>query len=940
MTADEIWIEDSHGASGDTNEGWLGALLRRKAGLPQHTLTALQIDTEHILSCVMHSLSESTDGFVSGLVVGAVQSGKTSSMLAVAAAAIDASFDIVVLVSGTRVALWQQTLTRAREDLDGWPAMTDALRDNQRFWLPSARSARDDSLSPRQLYERRKPEGQRHLAKGRPVVIITMKQGDHLSAVARAVRGLLSEVERPARMLVIDDEADDGSILNADKIGTDEAKLIPRQLTAIWSKSGGDVSPFIPKLQVAYLAYTATPQANLLQHDHNPLSPRDFVTAIRTPGASGASASRDTPTYKASNSLSDWYTGGAEFYPKTTAEFQPCIPLRLPDPWTEDAWNQFRTDSIGNALRAFIVGAACRLVASGEPQVTANDASFPTRAEAASATPPVCSMLFNPGSNIDSHFEGERLIRDWIESASPKTLDQSSLPARDRPQLNWLALEDHLSLHETLWRDWHEDYLRAAEQLHSRAEGRLISTPADWPTVRNAIVSAVIPRLRLQVVNSADAADQAPDFSPQENQDGTWRPTDLAYSVFVAGNVMSRGLTLEGLHTTLFLRNPTEPTADTQMQMQRWFGYRGKYLQYCRVFVLATQLAKLREYQDDDEALRAEIFEQLRRSKPRGIRPQVLSGAGYRATGKVQCTATLPLCPGAAPFIQILWDQLGPDPNVDSLRQLAEKLHWDPVQTTGSVRGLIARQTLSPLEVADFLDSLCYFQHDPSPMAETHARWDSLHATMGLKGDYPRFFRPNKASARGTERAPPTQCPYSIAAYLRFWEACRTRAVPGVSPTDLPQRIWAHLSTAERERRIPKFRIGIKFGSIPLDSNHPLAAIGTPLEADARIRLLSRKIDHENAALDATWGSRNASENYGTYLGDQYFDYHRPDCERRPDLAHVGDTCWRVVGEDGLVLIHIIASPDGPRLATGLCIPAGGPDQLRVLRPVGSAGRA
>src|SRR5262245_24222479 len=42
-----------------------------------------------------------------GVVMGAVQSGKTASMLGVTALALDAGVDMVVILAGTRVALWR-----------------------------------------------------------------------------------------------------------------------------------------------------------------------------------------------------------------------------------------------------------------------------------------------------------------------------------------------------------------------------------------------------------------------------------------------------------------------------------------------------------------------------------------------------------------------------------------------------------------------------------------------------------------------------------------------------------------------------------------------------------------------------------------------------------------------------------------------------------------
>lgn len=53
--------------------------------------------------------------------------------------------------------------------------------------------------------------------------------------------------------------------------------------------------------------------------------------------------------------------------------------------------------------------------------------------------------------------------------------------------------------------------------------------------------------------------------------------------IAVGGNSLSRGLTLEGLSTSYFLRNAR--TYDTLLQMGRWFGYRDGYSDLCRVWI-------------------------------------------------------------------------------------------------------------------------------------------------------------------------------------------------------------------------------------------------------------------------------------------------------------------------------------------------------------------
>ena len=97
-------------------------------------------------------------------------------------------------------------------------------------------------------------------------------------------------------------------------------------------------------------------------------------------------------------------------------------------------------------------------------------------------------------------------------------------------------------------------------------------------------------------------------------------------TIFVSGNVMARGLTLEGMTTALFQRSSNAPLADTQMQMQRWFGYRGSYIELCRVFASADQLALFSAYHDIDEAIRSAIIERMTGGAPE---PAVLQGTDF-----------------------------------------------------------------------------------------------------------------------------------------------------------------------------------------------------------------------------------------------------------------------------------------------------------------------
>ncbi|MEM0135439.1 MAG: Z1 domain-containing protein, partial [Thermoplasmatales archaeon] len=65
-------------------------------------------------------------------------------------------------------------------------------------------------------------------------------------------------------------------------------------------------------------------------------------------------------------------------------------------------------------------------------------------------------------------------------------------------------------------------------------------------------------------------------------------------SIGIGGNKLSRGLTLEGLMTSYFIRK--SPTYDTLMQMGRWFGFRKGYVDLTRIWTtreLADRFALL-----------------------------------------------------------------------------------------------------------------------------------------------------------------------------------------------------------------------------------------------------------------------------------------------------------------------------------------------------------
>lgn len=93
----------------------------------------------------------------------------------------------------------------------------------------------------------------------------------------------------------------------------------------------------------------------------------------------------------------------------------------------------------------------------------------------------------------------------------------------------------------------------------------------EWAEIQAAMLEAVAAAKVVEVNSRANGLDYS--------DDGSIGQTLIA----VGGFSLSRGLTLEGLTVTWFLRNTM--MYDTLMQMGRWFGYRGGYEDLCRIWM-------------------------------------------------------------------------------------------------------------------------------------------------------------------------------------------------------------------------------------------------------------------------------------------------------------------------------------------------------------------
>jgi hypothetical protein len=187
------------------------------------------------------------------LVVGEVQSGKTASFTGLSTFAIDRGVPLVVILAGTKRPLLQQTTARLAQDL------------GIRVGDPSG-----EIVLVEQPVKRDLAELDEVFRSDESAVIVTCLKTAAGVRKATAVVNTLRALRKNDPILVIDDEGDQAGLNIAHKQGKHS-----RTYSAILGLRR-------QALKHAYVAYTATPQANLLIDLEDWLSP-DFVIVLDSP---------------------------------------------------------------------------------------------------------------------------------------------------------------------------------------------------------------------------------------------------------------------------------------------------------------------------------------------------------------------------------------------------------------------------------------------------------------------------------------------------------------------------------------------------------------------------------------------------------------------------------------------------------------------------------
>ncbi len=306
--------------------------------------------------------------------------------------------------------------------------------------------------------------------------------------------------------------------------------------------------------RAAYVGYTATPFANVLIDPAVPedLYPRDFIYALERPEAYFGAAE----LFGRGALMGEYHDGRGDGYDMIREIPDVEIPLLRPPGKKTATVTVSISPSLESAIRYFIMVIAAR---RNRGQADRHN-----------------TMLLHTSVLNSVHSATEAIVRPYVE--------RLALQLRNGEESTLTTME----------RQWQEEQERVLSEEFDR-------TPVSFQQIKPLLADAV-GDIRVHVEN--------------------WTSTDrLDYSegprsyLVIGGNVLARGLTLEGLSVSYFLRSSSQ--YDTLMQMGRWFGYRSGFEDLPRVWVEE----RVRDVFFDLATVEAEIRRDIARYAVEQVRP-------------------------------------------------------------------------------------------------------------------------------------------------------------------------------------------------------------------------------------------------------------------------------------------------------------------------------
>ena len=532
--------------------------LKKDKHFPDAVIAHLDNLTDEVLDHLFNPQMENVQIDKKGLVVGQVQSGKTANYTGLICKAADAGFNFIIVLAGIHNNLRSQTQTRLDEGFLGFD--TQYVRKyeeglSQKIGVgcyKGFKHAIANSITT--------SEEKGDFTQGRadslginfdtptPFLLVVKKNVSVLKRLYAWLHTHAGDGKITTKsLLVIDDEADNASI-NTNKKEFDPTKINQhiRQIIAQFAKS-------------AYVGYTATPFANIfIPLADDDLFPRDFIINLPAPD----------------NYIGPEKVFGTSVIPdesnddllpivKTITDYAGFIPEKHKKNDPLPSYDQI-PDSLRTAIKCFIITCAIRM-ARGQGNKHNSMLIHVTRFQVwQNAVKELVEKLFG-------YYKSEIEANDTTVMEELRCIFEEDLPD-------------------------YKSYVTVSREILQSSQkniDKLIKIHT-WDEIRPYLFKAV-QKIEVKSINGS-SGDVLTYYEHEE--------TGVSV-IAIGGDKLSRGLTLEGLSVSYFLR--ASKMYDTLMQMGRWFGYRPGYVDLCRLFTSPELNGWFRHITMASEELRAEF---------------------------------------------------------------------------------------------------------------------------------------------------------------------------------------------------------------------------------------------------------------------------------------------------------------------------------------------
>lgn len=586
------WIGTDSTISDKKSEPWITAERKQDWKYWQRYATWLE---QEISAPAVEKLDKTTDEILDlladpkrdggfdrrGLVVGHVQSGKTSNYTALVAKAADAGYKLIIVLAGMHNNLRSQTQIRLEEGFLGYETSSSGDPANP-IGVGVGEIDSDMQLSPA-CFTTRLDNGDfntrvaNHLAnrpEERPWLFVVKKNKTVLNRLLKWIKNHVADATDENQrkyvsklpLMIIDDEADHASVDTGEQVhysdGTLDEDYQPKAINAGIRKILNSFS------KSAYVGYTATPFANIFIHRKNKtveegedLFPSAFIKNLAAP------SNYIGPARVFGLHGEEERTGGMPVIRsinyKDEAEELKWMPLKHKKDHHPLCNGEDRIpQSLENAVNSFFLTCAVRYLRGQEDKHS--------------------SMLV--------HVTRFNLVQEAVYNQVEKYV------AHIKQRITWkIDNEKVIAALKDLWVTDYVPTYKEFEDIASRDKYlELSKTLPTWDEVLN-ILPRVLSDISVRMINGS--AKDALDYT-------THSQTGLKV-IAIGGDKLSRGLTLEGLCVSYFIR--TSKMYDTLMQMGRWFGYRPGYVDVCRLYITQDLIGWFAAITDAAEELREEF---------------------------------------------------------------------------------------------------------------------------------------------------------------------------------------------------------------------------------------------------------------------------------------------------------------------------------------------